>query len=96
MATVESIQQMVMKNRVEEAAELMSLAAHLLDEALKKTGPMNGLTSAIQERAREIRVTADTLSLNWKEYRRSHLPEITVKVDEELTEKVLKEKETGQ
>ena len=93
MTTVEKIQQTVMSNRITEASELLQLAAHLLDDALQKTGPMNGLTSAVQERAREARVTAETLGLNWKEYKRSHLPEIVTTVDEGLTEKILKEKE---
>ena len=93
--TLESLQQNVIRHRVEEATELLNLAADLLHRGNSWTGKMNGLTSALVERARECKTVGETLQQNLKEYMRTHAPDvdITQTVDAEHTQKVLGERQ---
>ena len=82
--TLASLQQNATRHRVDEAVEMLSLVADLLDNGVKWTGPMNGLTAALRERASEARTIASTLQSNMKDYNRTHIDVVqTVNADHE-------------
>lgn len=85
---VRTIQEKILKNRIEEAIECLSMAHELLEMGLKLGGKMNGLSSAMDARKADIRAQIDSLRLHMKEHFSPELPGLVQHVNPELVKQI--------
>ena len=85
------IQKRIIRNRLEEAKELILFASNILKEIPRDVGMVNGISIGASTWAHDAMTLAQTIEQGSKEFFRLNI-EVTQSVNEELQKKVLEDK----